>query len=179
MRQAEFDRRLTVDDDHFGPVTLSLPGVGGNEVHVGAAALPSAILRRTGVERDHRQAPIGTRDPARLAMYLEGRAVSLTSGRGRVRKASFRVGVHAGGRRYAFMPTSKAVSTLHRDGKMVARFVWTADRKSAAIWSPDPSYVPQAEDAAVGYLLAASFGTGAAGAFSLLLDAVSEIIDMK
>ncbi|MDJ0460564.1 hypothetical protein [Streptomyces sp. H27-C3] len=168
---------ITCEDEEFGPVTITTPAAVPDEALVEGPGLPLAVLTRAGEARDHRQAPIGTRDADRLTLTIGDDPATLALGAGRLKRSSFRAVVDLAGLAYTFEPTGRHRSVLRRDGRQVALFIWTGNSESAAIWRPADGVSPRPEDAAVGYLLATAFGTGAASTRSLLLDAVMDAID--
>ncbi|MFI9202257.1 hypothetical protein [Streptomyces sp. NPDC053048] len=168
---------VTLDDERFGPVTVTTPRATPGRVSVRGPRLPATTIVRSDGAPDHGQAPIGTRDAARLTMTVGERTARLKPGSGRLRKSSFRVTVETAGLAYSYEVRDKSSSVLRRDGRRVAVFIWTRDSESAAHWSPDPDTPLRVEDAAVGYALMAAFGTGAAGWPGLIGNALSDAFD--
>jgi hypothetical protein len=166
--------RRTVQDMWFGSVTITPPREGMAQVRVEGPALPVAMIVRDEETRDHAQAPLGTRDEARLTMTVGGDTAGLHLGAGRLKRSSFCASVDLPGRAYVFEPTSTSSSVLRRNGQQVASFISSEDGLSA-YWRPEGTS-PLAEDAAVGYLLAAAFGTGAASTGELVFEAFLELI---
>lgn len=159
-----------VQDEWFGSVRITPPDEDSAVVRVEGPGVPTATLVRTGDVRDHPQAPVGTRDAARLTMTVGGDTAGLHLGAGRLTRSSFSVSADLPGRAYVLKPAGAFSSVLRRNGQQVAVFVNGGDELSAA-WRPE-SASPSAEDAAVGYLLAAAFGTGAAHTGELVFEAL-------
>lgn len=168
---------ITCEDAEFGPVTIATPAAVPGQARVSGPGLPPALITRAGETRDHRQAPIGTRDADRLTMTVGGTPATLTLGAGRLTRSSFKAAVAVSGLAYTCEPTGRHRSVLRRDGQQVALFIWTGNARSSALWRPADEVGPRPEDAAVGYLLATAFGTGAASTRSLLVDAALEALD--
>lgn len=78
--------------------------------------VPAAELhRRPGAIPDP-YSPIGTRDGARLAMYVSGEPVRILPGKGHLTRGSYRVDVRRGTAHYRFTPTGAHHSGLRRHG---------------------------------------------------------------
>lgn len=181
----------TVRDAHFGAVTIAAgegadgegageTGEGAGEtawVSVSGAHLPTAHIARRGTLAESRSSstpPIGTRDPGLLHARLDGSDVHLEIGAGRLARSSFRVRArrdttwwtltpsdpHSSrlvlGRRYAGNNES-AVLTRGADGSV--GLAWTDPVRLGRLRADAPAPTP--ESAAIGYLLAAAFDTGA------------------
>lgn len=162
--------RRTVQDELFGSLTVTLPGEDVALARVEGPGLPTATIVREGEARDHAQAPLGTRDAGRLTMTVGGDAAGLHLGPGRLTRSSFGVRAELPGRAYRFEPVSSHSSVLGCDGQQVAAFVSGEDELSAA-WRPEESS-PSPQDAAVGYLPATAFGTGAASTGTPIVEAL-------
>lgn len=63
---------------------------------------------------------------------------------------------------------------MTRDGKHIGDFSSDGDRQVLAEWRPGPPSKPA--DAAIGYALAAAFGTGGQPMWMMLVDTVSELL---
>ncbi|WP_030766231.1 hypothetical protein [Streptomyces sp. NRRL F-2664] len=156
-----------LEDPLFGTVTVALDHGAGTLV-VDGDRIPRVRVRRAdGAEVDV-QVPIGTRDPERLAMDVGGTEVGLRPAKGFLTRRSYRVDVGD----HRFVPVSVDGSRLSRGGAVLGLFVSSGDGRVSAQWEGGR---PEAYDAAVGYALAAAFGTGAEPMWKLTLDAVLEL----
>lgn len=72
------------------------------------------------------------------------------------------------------MPNSIPSSRLTRDGKHIGDFSSDGDRRVLAEWRSGAAVEPA--DAAIGYALAAAFGTGGQPMWMMLVDTVSELL---
>ncbi|MFC9584333.1 hypothetical protein ACFVJ8_16090 [Streptomyces yangpuensis] len=154
------------EDPQFGTVTVELDHEAGTLV-VDGDGVPRVEVRRTGGAEVDSQVPIGTRDPEHLAMHVGGVEAELRPAKGFLTRTSYRVDVGS----LRFVPVSLDGSRLSRDGVELGVFVSTGDGRVTAEWKGGQ---PEAYDAAVGYALAAAFGTGAEPMWKLTLDAVLE-----
>ncbi|MFD6229446.1 hypothetical protein ACFWFZ_21630 [Streptomyces sp. NPDC060232] len=155
------------EDPLFGTVTVELDHGAGTLV-VDGDGVPRVEVRRVGDAAAESHVPIGTRDPERLVMEIAGTGVELRPAKGFLTRRSYRVGVGE----HRFVPVSLDGSRLSRGGVALAVFVSTGDGRVTAQWQDGR---PEAYDAAVGYALAAAFGTGAEPMWKLTLDAVLEL----
>ncbi|MET9569554.1 hypothetical protein ACFYNW_23815 [Streptomyces virginiae] len=154
------------DDPLFGTVTVELDHEAGT-LAVHGEGIPRVEMRRTGAAAAESHVPIGTRDPERLAMEVGGAEVELRPSKGFLTRTSYRVDVGD----HRFVPVSLDGSRLSRGGAVLGMFVSTGDGRVTAEWG---DVQPEGYDAAVGYALAAAFGTGAEPAWKLTVDAVLE-----
>jgi len=127
-------------------------------VRVEGDTVPAAELRRRPGAIPDPYSPIGTRDGARLAMYVSGEPVRILPGKGQLTRGSYRVDVRHGTAYYRLTPTGAHHSGLRRDGSWLGTFCADGEGGVSARWLPDQRVDPV--DASIGYLLAASFGTG-------------------
>ncbi|MDX3532907.1 hypothetical protein PV721_00655 [Streptomyces sp. MB09-01] len=155
---------VPADDPRFGRVDLRLDGRAG-ELIVEGEAVPRAVVRRAAGTRLESHVPIGTRDMGRVTMTVDGAGVQLLPAKGFLTRRSYRV--DAG--RYRLVPCSLGESRLLLDGKRIGVFSSVGDGRVWARWQQESRRTP--EDAAVGYALAAAFGTGAEPMWKLTLDA--------
>ncbi|MFD7665760.1 hypothetical protein [Streptomyces sp. NPDC059788] len=162
------------EDRVFGRVRLDLDATAG-VLTVGGERLPTAELRRAPGAPAAGYVPIGTRDAACLRLTVDGRPAHITPGRGRPTRRSHRVDVIYGGILHRLLPDSPNGSRLVRDGRRIADFSSDGAGHVWADWHPDVA-PPLREDAAIGYALAAAFGTGAGPAWRLLLRAVLDTV---
>ncbi|MFJ9769315.1 hypothetical protein ACIRUY_36495 [Streptomyces erythrochromogenes] len=154
------------EDALFGTVSVELDHEAGTLVVTGDR-VPRVVMERTGGAEAESHVPIGTRDPARLVLRIAGEEVELMPSKGFLTRGSYRVDVGE----HRFVPVSLDGSRLSRGGVDLGLFVSTGDGRVSAEWEDGQ---PQGYDAAVGYALAAAFGTGAEPAWKLTLDAVLE-----
>ncbi|GHH90142.1 hypothetical protein [Streptomyces capillispiralis] len=160
--------QVRVQDPLFGPVDVRLDPDAG-ELSVGGDALPGVVVRRAPGTQLEVHVPIGTRDAERLTMAVDGAEARLAPSKGFLTRTSYRVDVHHGGAHYRLIPVTTGESRLLRDGAALGTFVSTGDGVVSVEWRDGAGQEPR--DAAVGYGLAASFGTGAEPMWKLTLDA--------
>ncbi|MFJ6806052.1 hypothetical protein ACIQRK_08395 [Streptomyces anulatus] len=164
----------TVEDDHHGEILIELAGEHSEILTVSGERIPRVVLTRApGAEVDDHIA-IGTRDPRHLMLTVDGREAAITPGKGRLRRRSYRVDVRCAGTSYRLVPDSIPSSRLTRDGKHIGGFSSDGDRRVLAEWRPGAAVEPA--DAAIGYALAAAFGTGGRPMWMMLVDTVSELL---
>ncbi|NNN31321.1 hypothetical protein HLK59_13275 [Streptomyces sp. S3(2020)] len=159
----------SVTDALFGPLTVRLNSRRG-EVVVEGEAIPRVVLSRANGTKADEHTPIGTRDAGLLILTVGGEAAALAPGRGRLIRRSYRVDVRHAGRHWRLVPDSMPDSRLLRDGRRLGDFHSKGDGRVAADWRSDAK--PDAMDAAVGYALAAAFGTGAESMWTAAVDSV-------
>ena len=101
----------------------------------------------------------GSQTPGFLAPWLtlDGAAVPLRPGPGRITRHSYRAEVDHAGVIYTLVPTSEVSSGLFRGEHGLGEFTTLADGEVRAEWVA----VPSPEEVAIGYALAACFGSGA------------------
>ncbi|GCB89754.1 hypothetical protein SALB_02443 [Streptomyces noursei] len=162
----------TADDLLFGDVHVTLDADRGVVTVTGDALPTVSLVRAEGADVDE-AVPLGTRSAAALTLTVDGEAARLAPARGRFLRRSYRVDVECTGVRYRLTPDGLEESTLFKEGIAIGELSSTGDGRVSATWPEDrpagSEVLPQ--DAAVGYALAAAFGTGgqsfwvAAGAF--------------
>lgn len=163
-----------VEDDHHGDILVELAGERGEMLVVSGERIPCVVLTRApGAEVDDHIA-IGTRDPRHLTLTVDGREATITPGKGKLRRRSYRVDVRCAGTSYRLVPDSIPSSRLTRDGKHIGDFSSDGDRRVLAEWRSGAVVEPA--DAAIGYALAAAFGTGGQPLWMMLVDTVSELL---
>ncbi|MFD0265689.1 hypothetical protein ACFVGY_03710 [Streptomyces sp. NPDC127106] len=165
------------DDPLFGTITVQLDHEGGRLV-VDGDGIPRADLRRAAATPVDAQVPIGTRDPDALTLAVGGTPVVLRPAKGFLTRRSYRVDAGEGGAGYAhrLVPVSLGTSRLLRDGVPLGEFTSTGDGQVTVEWSEDGTGArPEAYDAAMGYALAAAFGTGAEPWWELALNAALDL----
>ncbi|HEY9372898.1 hypothetical protein [Streptomyces sp.] len=144
-------------------------------VRVAGDGLPEIVLARAeGGGEINDAIPIGTRDPTRLTLAVDGRPARLRPAKGRVFRRSFRVDATVDGVDYRLVPCSYAESRLTRDGRALGLLDSTGDGAVFAEWQDDTEVLPQ--DIAVGTALAAAFGTGAAPWWQIVIEFIGELI---
>jgi hypothetical protein len=160
----------SVTDTLFGPLTVRLNSW-RREVVVEGEAVPRVVLSRASGTKDDGETPIGTRNAGLLVLSVDGEAAALAPGRGRLIRRSYRVDVRHAGRHWRLLPHSMPDSRLLRDGRRLGDFHSKGRGEvKAAKWRSDAK--PDAMDAAVGYALAAAFGTGAESMWATAADLV-------
>ncbi|NDZ56348.1 hypothetical protein G3I47_03505 [Streptomyces anulatus] len=160
-----------VEDDHHGDILVELTGEHGEMLVVSGERIPRVVLTRApGAEVDD-HIVIGTRDPRHLTLTVDGREATITPGKGKLRRRSYRVDVRCAGTSYRLVPDSIPSSRLTRDGKHIGDFSSDGDRRVLAEWRPGAAVEPA--DAAIGYALAAAFGTGGQPMWMMAVDAIS------
>ncbi len=148
-----------VFDEQFGELSVegSIDQLDAAYVLVTGAAIPEAVLRRGPVAELSPYYPIGTRDRHNLDLHIGGVPAAIAPGPGRLLRASYRVTVLHEGRLHVLRPNSSDKSKLVVDGRRVGTLEYFPGvGPAAAVWTAPVT--PEA--AAIGYLLATSFGTG-------------------
>lgn len=163
-----------VEDDHHGEILVELAGENGEMLVVSGERIPRVVLTRApGAEVDDHIA-IGTRDPRHLTLTVDGPKATITPGKGKLRRRSYRVDVRCAGTSYRLVPDSIPSSRLTRDGKHIGDFSSDGDRRVLAEWRSGATVEPA--DAAIGYALAAAFGTGGQPMWMMMVETVSELL---
>ncbi|GHA85396.1 hypothetical protein ACIQRS_20445 [Streptomyces termitum] len=164
-------------DRLFGEIRIALDHEAGI-LTVDGDGVPCAEIRRSGDAPPESHVPIGTRDPERLALSVDGAEEVLRPAKGFLTRRSYRVeaGPADRGPAYLLVPDSLGTSRLLRDGRLLGVFTSTGDGTVDVTWAPaSDDAPPEPRDAAVGYALAAAFGTGAEPMWKLTLDALLEL----
>lgn len=144
-------------DALFGEVQIEVDGDAGTVV-VRGAAVPTAVLRRRDGARADAHSPIRSRDGAGLDLVVDDTPASIRPGPGRLTRSSYRVDVDLAGRSYRLVADDRDRSVLSRGGERLGQLWAVADDSVSATW--DTGREIEATDAALGYLLAAAYGTG-------------------
>ncbi|MET9969917.1 hypothetical protein ABZZ80_29325 [Streptomyces sp. NPDC006356] len=160
---------IRTHDPLYGRVDVLLDEKAG-ELTVEGEAIPGVTIRRAPETQLEVHVPIGTRDGDRLTMTVDGSAVRLAPSKGFLTRSSYRVDVCHGDTEYRLVPVTIGESRLLLDGTPIGTFTSTGDGVVRVEWADGVSHRP--EDAAVGYGLAAAFGTGAEPMWKLTLDAL-------
>lgn len=121
--------------------------------------LPEVVLRRKNGATINTRVPIGTRDPSCLILSVDGSPALIAPSRGKYSRRSYWVTAEFDGARYLFTPASATVSRLLRDDRRLGDLSTSEDDQIFAEWVDINAIYPT--DVAIGYALAASFGTGA------------------
>ncbi|WP_262387254.1 hypothetical protein [Streptomyces sp. TRM49041] len=162
------------EDVLFGGIRVSLDTVGGAVTVHGDAVPGIAVRRADGVDRVDAHIPVGTRDGALLSLTVDGADVPIRPGKGRLTRGSFRVDVPYDGIVYRLVPDSMAESRLLRGRQRIGGFSSDGDGVVLARW--EEGVRVRAVEAALGYALAAAFGTGAQPMWLLMADALGDLI---
>lgn len=166
-------RETVVEDDRFGAITVRLD-TGPGEVTVEGAAVPRIELyREEGTETDD-HTPVGTRDGDRLTLTVDGEEASIVPAKGRLTRRSYAVDVRHADRTWRLVPDSIPGSRLLRGEVHVGDFSSDGDGHVLAEWHEEAE--PEALEAALGYALAAAFGTGAQPMWMLAMEAVGDMM---
>ncbi|WP_240436567.1 hypothetical protein [Streptomyces sporangiiformans] len=162
-----------VQDDLFGELNVRLDTEQG-EVIVEGEAIPRIVLRRDAGTEAETHIPIGTRDGERLTLTVDGEKAVLIPAKGRLTRGSYRVDVRHAGRAHRLVPDSIPGSRLLKDKEHIGDFSSDGDGQVLAEWKEGAKV--DAADAALGYALAAAFGTGAQPMWMLVIDAIGDLI---
>jgi hypothetical protein len=130
-------------------------------VAVAGDATTNAVVERVGEPRIAKHVPIGTRQVAHLRMRVNEVAAELRPGLGRYARGTYKVTVVHNGATYRLRPRNAYTSRLNRDGMRLGDFRRTSDGVVHVDWFERNRDSVTPTDAAVGYVLAAAFGTGA------------------
>jgi hypothetical protein len=176
-----------MSDDRYGSIVVERK-VGKGErriVAVSGKKIPSASITRNGGSEVRHDVPVGTRRSRYLQLALGGQNYDLSPSAGRFSRRSYRVEVAGHGAHWLFAPVTRDSSRLVRAGRYAGSSelgIFTADAVAiTARWSElaDANIADQAfnispHDCALGYLLAASFGTGSR---SMLMGIFNSVVD--
>ena len=160
---------LPLTDTLFGEITVTLDGQ--HRITVAGEQIPTVVLTRDPASEPDPLTAIGTRDPAALTLTVDGTPARITPGKGKLRRQTYRVDVHHAHTHYRLQPDSVPSSRLTRNGTRLGDFSSDGDETVIAEWQADAT--PTATDAALGYTLAAAFGTGGQPMWMMLVDTVS------
>lgn len=163
------------EDPLFGVIDIELDDERGT-LSVSGGEVPPVEVRRAPDTPPETHVPIGTRDPARLTLLVDGVEEVLRPAKGLLTRRSYRVEAASGARQcgYVLVLNFLGTSRLLRDGRRLGIFTSTGDGKVSADWEekvPGSETVPEPYDASVGY----AFGTGAEPMWKLILNAALEM----
>ncbi|CAM5487562.1 hypothetical protein [Streptomyces abikoensis] len=166
----------TVEDPAFGPVRIRVDGDEGI-AEVTGDGIPPAVLRRALKTLPRTSVPIGTRDAAALTLTIGGAPAGLSPGKGRFTRRSYAVVATYERHTYRLVPRGDVFSRLTLDGTPLGDFTSPGHgHPGRATWKPRAKVLPQ--DAAIGYVLAAAFGTGAETPSGGLGDVIGSVLDV-
>ncbi|MBG0563625.1 hypothetical protein [Actinoplanes aureus] len=134
------------------------------------------VIERIGDPAARKHVPIGTRDRRHLTMLVDGVPAVLRPRAGRYTRGSYKVRAIHDGAEYLLRPKDPETSRLHRDGFRLGDFK-IVDGVVRVDWEPDARITAKATDLAIGYALAAAFGTGANFFLVMLLDLLGHMPD--
>jgi hypothetical protein len=160
---------VTIHDDLFGELRVHI-AESGSLIMVTGPRIPDASLRRALDATVVKGIPIGTRDASALTMTIDGVGCDLRPGRGGLTRPSHKVDVTVRATDYRLKPSSQYSSTLLADNHDAGEFVRDSEDRICAVWQDAAT----PEHAAVGYLLAMSFGIGARSTVDLLIDGIAQ-----
>lgn len=160
-------------DAVFGPVDIELDRDVGRVVIL-ADQLPPVTIQRSLETELLRYVPIGTRDRTALRMLVGGREQHLEPEKPGLSRRSYRVAAQVDGADLLLTPNTPGTSRLvrgtsYRGDNELGSFERQSDGSVRASWSGEVTALgvtvqalrPEPVEAAVGYALAAAFGTGA------------------
>jgi hypothetical protein len=160
----------TVEDPLHGVVIVHTD-IERGWIEVAGDDFPAVHLRRSDTAEVSQYVPIGTRDAAHLDLTVDGTPATLSLGRGRFTRGSFRVDAHVDGVHYNFHPSDEHGSRLTRDGQRLGDLMLEPETvELMAVWAPGADVRPQ--DAAIGYALATAVGTGAESTLTMLIESL-------
>jgi hypothetical protein len=177
-----------VDDSRYGSVLVDYSDEGRTIVVTGET-IPPVSLARIGEPTERRaDVPIGTRDARHLHLVVDGIDYTLRPSGGRSSRRSYRVRVSGPDSSWLFTPATRRSHRLVR-GRRYTRDneigLFTVDQGSIGVrWSHDTrgtDAMAHAGDAtplecALGYVLAAGFGTGAHLMVSAIFNGTVDIL---
>lgn len=149
-------RDFIITDTRFGKALIRVHDQGGMISLVGDE-IPECTIVRTAEDDVSEHIPIGTRDPGALEMTVAGVRATVRPAPGKLTRASYRVDVTCDGAEYRLAPSSPTSSRLSVAGQVVGELEVDDEGAPHATWRQ----TARPRDAAVGYLLVASFGAGA------------------
>ena len=140
--------------------------VTATDIRVLAAVAGSAAEITRHGDHERAEVPIGTRDPNRLTLIVDGVRARITPGAARYSRRSYRVEAWVADVHYVLQPEADG-STLSADG-VERGFFPEVDQPAA--WLPGATLT----DAVVGYALSAAFGVKARSLYDTLFSAARD-----
>ncbi|MFD4356969.1 hypothetical protein ACFWPX_30760 [Nocardia sp. NPDC058518] len=148
----------------------------------------SVVIERRG-PRTRKRCHLGSRDTAAISAVVNGRALALDIGRGKLLKRSYRITAVVDGRCLSMRPKDIETATfvngkpyeIENDfGELTVKADGTVD----VFWALPTKVlnrtieppVPTTEDVLIGYAIAAAFGTGSLSFTTILMGLVAEAI---
>ncbi|MFC8844979.1 hypothetical protein ACFT8Q_33520 [Streptomyces griseoincarnatus] len=124
-----------VTDPLFGEMEIQLDHAGGT-LRVSGGGLPTVEIRRSPDTEVATHVPIGTRDPGRLTLLVDGVEETLRPAKGFLSRRSYRVEAVSATRerRYVLVPDSTDTSRLLRDKRRLGVFTSTGDGNVSVVW---------------------------------------------
>ncbi|WP_170169767.1 hypothetical protein [Nocardioides aurantiacus] len=163
-----FDQHVSITDHRYGSMMVTVEPQ--RSVVLEGENVPLVRIERVEGSTLSETVPVGTRRSDDLTMTLDGQPVRLAPAGGRLSRRSYRIDITHAGSRYRLQPNSFSGSRLTRDGRPLGELFWLDDHRFAE-WEQRADLRPS--DAALGYALAASFGTGAQPFWMTALDLVA------
>lgn len=175
------NHRARITDSLFGDLEIAVDRVAGR-VAVRGEGVPEAVIERIGDGPTVSWVPIGTRDPAALVLRVGGAAHELRPSKGGLTRRSYQVRARLDGTDLLLTPSSPTTARLvrgerYRGDNELGTFERVADVVVPAVWRTEASPASTTQtlraepaEAAVGYALAAAFGTGARFFLAALLE---------
>ncbi|PZT69003.1 hypothetical protein DN402_16790 [Streptomyces sp. SW4] len=161
------------EDERFGTITVHLDTELGEVVVEGERVPRIDLYREEDTEADP-HVPVGTRDRALLTLKIDGEEAEIVPAKGRLTRRSFAVDVRFGDGSWRLVPDSIPGSRLLRGEEHLGDFSSDGDGHVLAEWREGAE--PEALDVALGYALAAGFGTGAQPMWMLAVEAVGDML---
>jgi hypothetical protein len=186
MGAVEVDR-VEVDTEMWGILVIER-AEGRVRTFLASDSEVSVVIERHG-PRTRTRCHLGSRDVSAVSAALDGRAVRLDIGRGKLFKRSYRITAVVDGRCLSMRPKDLETATFvngkpseieNAFGELTVKADGTVD----VFWALPTKVlgrrieppVPTSADVLIGYALAAAFGTGALSFTAILMGFVSEAI---
>lgn len=163
---------MPIHDTRFGYITVRQDGQ--DRLEVEGESIPHVVLERDPEAEADPHIAIGTRDPARLTLRIDGTEAGLKPAKGGLSRRSYRVDVEYGGSGYRLVPDTVSSSRLARDGVHLGDFSSDGDETVIVEWKEGREIRPA--DAAIGYALASAFGTGGQPMWMVIVDGVTSAL---
>lgn len=188
FRRAESEAATsgTVADPVFGTISWQLDS---GRLLLTGDGVPDVELVYTGSVEPHQAIPIGTRRRHDLSMTVGGQDIDLRPGSGRLTRRSYRIAVGAPVGALVFTLCTPTESRLvrgsdYRGDNELGMFSRAEHGEVCATWSDTVTALgvvmtapaPEPAEAAIGYALAAGFGTGARLFLAACMDALEQLL---